>query len=723
LVTHGLKDYHTDHHYYFPYPSFISQIEKFVEKNSVSDDLKEAIKGMKRTQYGNKESQIINKRIEDILNGKTSKTQLDLEDCISEKDNIGVMIGDFFRENHETEGIELLLKVLTDGLDKSAPTQKWVKEATAVIEKIGVEKIRDFTKVLTLETTDLLAKLHKTQDVWQLSIHREKIFEYDYSQNDKWFSSKNELILKNLIWLTPYIYDKTHLDTISELGLVAYKKYSGIGPLLLKVGSACIYAMAQLPNQEGISYLTRYGQKIKNNNANKTIEKYLQELALKSGKTTFELEEEAILTFGLDSEHRFTTVMGNFTAISQITSNNKVETTWQDSKGKTYKSAPLEVKMQFATDVKALNLKVKTVQDLLNTQAQRMEQSYLQDRHWTYKNWSNLYQNVGILTYLGKKLIWEFEGKGNKITGFYKDGQIVDDSGHPLSISDDTTVKLWHPINDSLENVANWRNFLMNNLIVQPFKQAFREIYILTDAEVNTRMYSNRFAAHILKNYQFGALCKTREWLGYNQFHDGGIPRKTVKSYKIAAEFWTNYVDSMDYVATDQVRFYKNNEQMALVDVPPIVLSELMRDVDLFVGVCSIGNDPNWVNGGRNYGEYWQSYSFGELGETAKTRKSILENILPKLKIAKVATLEDKFLVVKGTYRTYKIHLGSTNILMAPNDQYLCIVPDRSKSKEQNLYLPFEGDTGLSVIISKAFLLAEDSKITDSTITSQIHRK
>ena len=77
--------------------------------------------------------------------------------------------------------------------------------------------------------------------------------------------------------------------------------------------------------------------------------------------------------------------------------------------------------------------------------------------------------------------------------------------------------------------------------------------------------------------------------------------------------------------------------------------------------------------------------------------------------------------MVKGKLRTYKIHIGSTNILMEPNDQYLCIVPDRSKpTLGPNVFLPFEGDTGLSIILSKAFLLADDDQIEDGTIVRQI---
>ena len=43
-----------------------------------------------------------------------------------------------------------------------------------------------------------------------------------------------------------------------------------------------------------------------------------------------------------------------------------------------------------------------------------------------------------------------------------------------------------------------------------------------------------------------------------------------------------------------------------------IAVSEVMRDVDLFVGVASVGNDPNWNDGrpdGR-YRTYWESYSW-----------------------------------------------------------------------------------------------------------------
>ena len=159
--------------------------------------------------------------------------------------------------------------------------------------------------------------------------------------------------------------------------------------------------------------------------------------------------------------------------------------------------------------------------------------------------------------------------------------------------------------------------------------------------------------------------------------------------------------------------------------IPPLVLSEVMRDVDLFVGVSSVGNDPAWADGGPEgrFRNYWQDYAFGDLGETAKTRAAVLTRLLPRLQIAGRCHLDGKFLVVRGDLRTYKIHLGNGNILMEPNDHYLCIVPGRSDdSQSTDLFLPFEGDRMLAIILSKAFLLADDRAIKDASIVSQIKR-
>jgi hypothetical protein len=103
-------------------------------------------------------------------------------------------------------------------------------------------------------------------------------------------------------------------------------------------------------------------------------------------------------------------------------------------------------------------------------------------------------------------------------------------------------------------------------------------------------------------------------------------------------------------------------------------------------------------------------------------RRDVLERMIPGLAIADRLTLEDRHLAVRGDLRAYRIHLGSGNIYMAPSDTYLCIVPARGKSVSP-VYLPFDDDPTLSVILSKAFLLATDSKITDPSIVQQLRAR
>jgi len=70
----------------------------------------------------------------------------------------------------------------------------------------------------------------------------------------------------------------------------------------------------------------------------------------------------------------------------------------------------------------------------------------------------------------------------------------------------------------------------------------------------------------------------------------------------------------------------------------------------------------------------------------------------------------------------YKIHLGSGNILMESGSRYLCIVPGGGDSAA-SVPLPFEGDSMLAIILSKAILLANDKAIKDPMILGQIRAR
>lgn len=490
-----------------------------------------------------------------------------------------------------------------------------------------------------------------------------------------------------------------------------------------------IHVYTQLPPALGVPRLTRLRSKTKKKTIRTRIETAFKKIGESLRLSADEVEELSVGDYGLDGSHKLTRTFGDHAATFSVDGVKKTTLLWADGRGKQQSAVPAKVKAGFAAELKELKADIKEIESQLPVQRDRIEGFYSKERSWNYEAWLALYIAHPLLGVLGKSLIWHFSNDTQKAEGIWDGEKFVNADGEPLKWMDrDTQVRLWHPLGFSAGAVLAWRRYLSAKELTQPFKQAFREVYILTDAELHTHSYSNRFAGHILNREHFGALCKARGWTPNAMAT--GQPTKRLPHWNLTAEYWVQEIwlgqESSFYgsahITTDQVRFYQNKRQLNMDEVPALAFSEIMRDVDLFTGITSIGNDPAWADRGEGPGRtYCESYAFGELSESAKLREQALRNLIPRLKIAPQCSFAGKFLTVKGKLRTYKIHMGSGNILMEPNDQYLCIVPDASKSKPgEKLYLPFEGDGTLSLIISKALLLAADDKISDPTIVRQI---
>jgi hypothetical protein len=523
-----------------------------------------------------------------------------------------------------------------------------------------------------------------------------------------------------------------------------------------------------MPCAEAVGQLGRLKTKITYRTALNQIEKGLETTAQRAGVTKADLEDICVPTYGFDPAGSRREAFGDCAAVATLTPTGDILVEWFGANGRAVKSVPAEVKKNHAAALKEFKADVEAAGKMLTAQKARFDSFYLPERVWTLQHWRERFAENPLLSHIAKRLIWHFSDGERRAQGIWEEARegFVDAGGEPITwLAEDTEVRLWHPIGFEVDVVLQWRRYLQQRGIVQPFKQAYREVYILTEAELRTQTYSNRFAGHILKQHQMNSLAALRGWKNKLRLMvDDSYPpaAKELPELGLRAEFWiegagddygadTTESGTYLYLTTDQVRFYRmdapenyahasgggytsgrwgrNAEPsapMPLTDVPTLVFSEIMRDVDMFVGVCSVGNDPAWQDGGPQgrYRDYWSDYSFGDLSATAKTRREVLERLLPRLKIAARCSLTDKFLVVRGDLRTYKIHLGSGNILMEPNDQYLCIVQDRSVGRNEVpvSFLPFEGDQRLALILSKAFLLAADSRITDPTITQQLGR-
>ncbi len=485
--------------------------------------------------------------------------------------------------------------------------------------------------------------------------------------------------------------------------------------------------------------LTRLATRVSHRSFRRRIERALSTAAERRGVARAELEELATPDFGLTGVGTLAVEIGGCIGRLSIAPTARVTEGWERPGGRVLGSVPADARSADPDGVARFRERARTLRGAASAVRDRLESLLVSARSWELEAWRQRYLVQPLVGAIAQNLIWAFRLPDGVRLGIPRDGKLVDVSGERLyGFRESTEVRLWHPIGCAADAVGRWRDVLVEEEITQPFKQAFREVYVLTDAELRTRLYSNRFAGHIVKQHQFARLAKARGWeysLAGRWTFGNGTAAKILPEWGIRAEFWVDPIRDDDaysdrgaalYLSTDQVRFARTDApdaELELLDVPALVFTEVMRDVDLFVGVASIGSDPGWTDGAlaHRFGDYWRGFSFGALTEAAQSRRELLARLLPRLEVGRRSRIDGRFLVVRGDLRTYKIHLGSGNVLMEPNDQYLCIVEDRGAgSSVPAARLPYEGDPTLSLILSKAILLADDRSIRDATIRQQI---
>jgi hypothetical protein len=370
--------------------------------------------------------------------------------------------------------------------EASKPSEKWLQRAGSHLAAVGEETF-------------------KRQAV--------RWFRVISQPSDVPLSQWNTSFVKGLVWCCSLVEDEKVCRSLAALGETCFRKIVGAGLHSERVGNACIFALGAMPGNEPVAQLARLRIRVKHRPAQKAIRKALDAAAGRAGLSTEELEELFVPTYGLDEHGRLRETIGRFTAEVSVACGQSTEWRWRSQEGRIQKSVPAEVRKDHAEDLKALKQPVQEIEKMLPAQRDRIEALLRTERSWALLAWRERYLDHPLLAGLTRRLICCFQQGKRTALGIWYDGQIVDEADRPVDwLIDQTRVRLWHPIGFAPETVLQWRTWLEEHEVTQPFKQAHREVYILTDAELNTRTYSNRFAAHILKQHQLNALCQQKGW-------------------------------------------------------------------------------------------------------------------------------------------------------------------------------------------------------------------
>lgn len=286
-----------------------------------------------------------------------------------------------------------------------------------------------------------------------------------------------------------------------------------------------------------------------------------------------------------------------------------------------------------------------------------------------------------------------------------KNGRIVlrawDGSGKELDAKQE--LRIAHPLDFYKLGIWHaYQKYLFDHKICQPFKQVFRELYVKLTEELQQKS-SRMFAGNQIQPKKTVACLKGRRWVAD---YEDGLQKIYYKENIIARIYaladWFSPSD-VEAPTLEWVEFSdrKTFQALTIAQVPDLIYSEVMRDVDLAVSVAHAGGvDPQ------------TSHS------TIEMRQAIVEFNLPLFGLSNV-TLQGGHALIQGKRANYNVHLGS-GVVHQEGGAMLHILPVHSQ-KRGKLFLPFvDEDPKTAEIMSKIVLLAEDTKIRDPFILDQI---
>ena len=367
--------------------------------------------------------------------------------------------------------------------------------------------------------------------------------------------------------------------------------------------------------------------------------------------------------------------------------------------GKALKSIPAKLKKN--ADVLERKEAEKNLREQYRRARKMLEEMMEDGTPLLAREIANVMEHNPVIAPLLRVLVF----KSDTALGFYEDGALVAPDGTHTEVAVDAELKIAHALDlYESDTWAAYQKYLFEKGIQQPFKQVFRELYVKT-ADERGKETSRRYAGHQIQPAKTVALLKTRRWVV-----DGeeGLQRVYYKANIIARIYaladWFSPAD-IEAPTLEWVDFFdrKTFKKLPIDDVPDLIFTEVMRDVDLVVSVAHVGGvDPE------------ASHS------TVEMRRAIVQYSLPLFHLTNVR-LEGSHAHIHGKRGDYTVHLGS-GVVQQKAGAMINVLPVHSQHRGR-LFLPFlDEDPKTAEIVSKIILFAEDGKIKDPFILEQIKR-
>jgi hypothetical protein len=331
-------------------------------------------------------------------------------------------------------------------------------------------------------------------------------------------------------------------------------------------------------------------QKVKFKGLQEKAREKMDEVAQNRGLTADELADRLVPDLDLDPDGSRTLDFGS--RQFRVSFDEALKPVVVDGSGKTLSDLPKSNKSDDATKAKEADaiwkILKKDVKAIAQNQVVRLELAMCAQRRWEGESFRALFLEHPLLIHLVRRLIWGMYTEDGTRTGAFRvaeDSSFADVQDSSFTLTDDAYVGIVHPLELSESEKAGFGQILGDYNIVQPFQQIGRDTYARTDAEAKSSELKRR-------HKQFAPLGKflglvEKGWRK-GQPQDAGwiwdMYKPLAGGYIATLDLPTGISADMQMTEPKQEigtigLTHKQKENVTMADLPPVVFSELVRDL------------------------------------------------------------------------------------------------------------------------------------------------
>jgi plasmid stability protein len=422
----------------------------------------------------------------------------------------------------------------------------------------------------------------------------------------------NQRLARSWLWLATVA-----LDAPAELlGAVGRRMgTSGRSDAVVRdtaLANTCAALLGASTDPGAAAELASMRARVTNRNVLKQVDRALEVVAGRTGRSVEDVVALALPTFGLDVDGRLDLSIDGVTATVAVAADGTVHQAWRTADGRTLDRPPPGLAEARPAEVADVAERLGIIRAAVVEERRRMEDRLASSRTWPEPLWRSRYADHPIGRVFGRRLIWWVGAPGEAGTAGLPDGDgWIGVDGDPLIVGAASVVRLWHPADADEAEIAAWRATVAAAALEQPLKQAHREVFRPLPRDLGLAA-DRRLAGRVVEHRHLRSLLRSRGWavpaLGawdqgdeataFRDFDDG---LRAELRYQAVEQLPTG--ELQERVRLVAVRFVETSGAPAapagadpgagrgpatrtLADVPPRVFSEALRDVSLVAVVA-----------------------------------------------------------------------------------------------------------------------------------------